>query len=208
MEYFLATISANDEFIHQWGYLVLFAAAWLEGLNTMIIGGVLASLGKLNPVALGLVMALGHMASGFTWYAIGFYGGHAALEKWGPRLGLTPKRLYRAEQYFERHGGKAVVVTKFTVGLTIAALIIAGTLKMRLKKFTAYNAAGSLIWAVLTVGIGYTFGLSFRLAAEYLESFTRLVIFSAIFASTAFALWYILRWMFRRRLTHVASTEE
>ncbi|MDP3963484.1 MAG: DedA family protein [bacterium] len=208
MEQFIITIQQNDELIRQWGYVVLFFAAWFEGLNTMIIGGFLASLGKLNPAFLIIIMSLGHMMSGYMWYGLGFYGGYKPLERWGVRMKLSPERLDQATAYFEKHGGKAIVVTKFTVGLTIATLIIAGILKMQLKKFTWYNAAGSCIWSAITVGFGYTFGLSFRLIAQYIESFTRLVVFFFIFLGGALAIWYALRWIFRKQFTRMAAMKE
>lgn len=208
MENFLDALQNNDGFIHQWGYLILFAAAWLEGFNSMIVGGFLASLGKLNLWGALGVMTLGHMCSGFSWYAVGFFGGARPLERWGKHMWLDGKRLAQAHEYVDRHGGKAILITKFTVGLTIATLIIAGVLKMRLRRFFFYNFFGSLIWTGITVSFGYLFGASFRAIAGTLQDTLRIIMLFFVFLGGAFALWYGIRALSRTRMVKTLSDKE
>ncbi len=200
MDHFLAILQYNDELIRRWGYLLFFAASWIEGLNSMILAGFVASLGKLNIFLVIPVIALGHAFSGFSWYAVGFFGGTSALERFGKYFHIAQKRILQAQAYFEKHGGKAIVVTKFTVGFTITTLILAGTLKMPLRKFAAYNFIGSAIWACMTALFGYTFGLSFRLLAHYIESITNIILLFLLCLGGAIGFWHLLRAVFRTSL--------
>ena len=166
----------------------------------MIIGGFLVATGKLGFLGAFVAMALGHTLSGLSWYAIGYVGGAKLLERWGRRIRLTPRRIALAQSYFEKHSGKALFATKFTVGLTIATLVLAGTLKMRFKKFSLYNFFGSVAWACVTLFFGYSFGLSFKLLSRYIESFTRIVIVFFILLGGAIALWHILQFILRKHV--------
>lgn len=206
MDDFLAILQHNDQLIRQWGYLLLFGASWLEGLNSMILAGFIASLGKLNIFLVLIVITAGHAFSGFSWYAVGFFGGAKPLARWGKYIRIDGGRLAQAQSYFEKHGGKTIFVTKFTVGFTIATLILAGTLKMRLKKFAVYNFLGSAAWACMTAFFGYAFGLSFKLLAQYIQGFTHLVVLFLLFFGSAVTIWYLLRAFFRTSL--LASISE
>ena len=199
MEHFLSVIQHNDAFIQRWGYGVLFGAAWIEGFHSMIIGGFIASLGKLNVWIVVLVMSIGHVMAGFSWYTLGFVLGAKPLARWGKYLRLNEEKLSQAGQYFEKHGGKAIFFTQVTVGLTIAVCILAGVLKIRVKKFALYNALGSLTWTAITVLFGYTFGLSFKLFSHYMQSFTRVIIFFFVFLAGAVIVWHILQKVFQSR---------
>ncbi|MDO8558182.1 MAG: DedA family protein [bacterium] len=205
MDHFLNILQHNDEVIRRWGYIIFFGASWIEGFNSMIFAGFIASLGKLNIFLVIPLITVGHSFSGFSWYAVGFFGGASSVVRWGKYLRISNEHLEEARTYFERHGGKAIVITKFTVGFTIATLILAGTLKMRLKKFAVYNLLGSAIWACLTGLFGYTFGLSFKLLTHYIESLTYLVVFFFIFLAGAIGLWYVLRAIFRTSLLRAIS---
>jgi len=207
MSHLLTLLQQNNQAIRQWGYPVLFAAAWLEGFNSMIIGGFIASVGKLNIWLVFLVMTLGHTLSGVMWYAMGFFGGYKLLQRWGQYVWLDQERLERFREHFAKYGGRVIFITHITVGFTIAAVILAGALKMQFKKFMAYVFLGSLTWTAMTVFFGYTFGLSFRLLTQFIESFTRVTLLFFLLMGAAILLWHILQKRLRVNFTPPESEE-
>jgi len=200
MESIVEFFQQNNDFVRQWGYLVLLGAAWAEGLHSMILGGFVASLGQLNIHWVLVVMTAGHVLAGMCWYAVGYFGGAKPLFRWGRRIKLDEKKLGAIQKYFERYGGRAILVTKFTVGFTIATLIAAGVLKMHFRKFLWYNFVGSAGWTALTVLFGYSFGLSYRLLLHYMAGFTKAFAFFLAFLGGAIVLYHLLRLIFRTKI--------
>jgi membrane protein DedA with SNARE-associated domain len=71
---------------------------------------------------------------------------------------LTEERLAKAEYFFDRHGGKIIVVARFIEGLPQANGIIAGISGMRWRRFAAFNALGAALWAGTWMSLGYLAG--------------------------------------------------
>jgi membrane protein DedA with SNARE-associated domain len=87
-------------------------------------------------------------------YAIGRFGGHRLVERFGRYVLLTPARVEKAERFFTRHGGKVVTVARFIEGLRQANGIIAGLAGMPWRRFLIFNSVGAALW----VGAWVTFG--------------------------------------------------
>jgi membrane-associated protein len=164
----------------------------IEGMNTMILGGFLVSTRVIPLLPTFLIFTLGYTINGYLWYAVGYFGGSKPIDKWGRTKPKSEKIIKTVQDYFERHSGKAIVITKFTFSLTIAALIMAGSLKYSLKKFSIYNLIGSIGWVSLTLFVGYFFGQSYKFFFVYIKSFTYLL----VFLGGAIALVYILKLIF------------
>ena len=177
MENILHFLQINLPWLISYKYLFLFLGSFIEGLNTMVFGGFLASLNAVNLWLILLVMLIGHTLNGYVWYAVGFWGGAKSLDKWGHREKLSHDIIEKVTDYFNRYSGRTIVITKLTFSLQIAALIMAGSLKYNLKQFTKYNFYGSLGWTLLTVFVGYFFGESFEALRLFLKNFTYFVIF-------------------------------
>lgn len=161
----------------------------IEGLNTMVLGGFLVSTGSIPLLPTFLVFTLGYTVNGYLWYLVGYWGGAKPIDKWGRKDPKSEKIINTVQHYFEKHSGKAIVITKFTFSLTIAALIMAGSLKYNLKRFTLYNFVGSIGWVAMTLFIGYFFGQSYKFFIVYLKNFT----YFLVFLGGAIALIYILK---------------
>ena len=97
--------------------------------------------------------------------------------------------IEKVQEYFEKYSGRALIITKFTFSLTIATLIMAGSLKYNLKKFSLYNAIGSLGWVAMTLFTGYFFGESYKFFFSYLANLAYLL----LFLGGAIALIYIIK---------------
>ena len=108
---------------------------------------------------------------------------------------LTPERLDMATSFFERHGGKIIVVARFIEGLRQANGIIAGTSGMRWARFLLFNAIGAALWVATWTAIGYLSGS--HLNAIY-GTATRYSTYLAI-ALAVMAFVIIVRRVLRRR---------
>ena len=121
-------------------YPVLFFGSLFEGMNTHILGGFLASFGKVRLSFILPIFILGHTLNGFMWYSVGRLGGAKALDRWGYKHKVSRDMISKISNFFERHSGKAIVLSKFTFSLEIATLVFAGSIRYNLNKF---NSSGS-----------------------------------------------------------------
>lgn len=173
-------------------YLFLFLGAMFEGLNTMVLGGFLVSVNSIRFLPTLLLFILAYTINGYIWYAVGFFAGAKPIDKWGRKDQKGKKIIEKVEHYFAKYSGRAIILTKFTFSLTIATLIIAGSLKYNLKKFTLYNFIGSVGWVAVTLFVGYFFGQSYKLFFVYLKNFT----YGLVFLGGAIVLIYIIKLVF------------
>ena len=177
MESLFQLIQDNIPWLIEYKYVFFFLGATIEGFSTMVLGGFLASLGGLNKTLLFSVMSAGYILNGFFWYLVGLTGGATALDKWGHKHKISSDVIDKVGMYFDHHSGKAIILTKFTFGFTIAIMIMAGAFRYNLKKFFLYNSIGSLCWAALTMGVGYFFGEGLKLLADAVKNFTLFLVF-------------------------------
>ncbi len=159
-----------------WTYVVVAAMAYLEtgafvglvapGETVVIAGGVIAGQGEIELVPLiGLVWICAILGD-TTSFFIGRRLGRAFLEKHGPRVKITHERLEQVDGYFERHGGKTILVGRF-IGLVRAiAPFIAGSSGMPFRRFIPYSIVGTGLWATTFCVLGYIFWRSFDRVAH------------------------------------------
>jgi len=178
-------------------YVFLFLGAAIEGFNTMIVGGFLVSTKAIKLLPAFIIFTIGYMVNGYLWYIVGYFAGSKPIDKWVRKDEKGQKIMDRVQHYFEKYSGRAIVLTKFTFSLTIATLIMAGSLKYNLKRFTLYNFIGSVGWVSLTLFIGYFFGQSYKFFFTYIKGFTIILIFLA----AAVTLVYILKAIFGSAFT-------
>jgi membrane-associated protein len=92
--------------------------------------------------------------------------GRPFLERHGPRFQLTPDRLARVDRFYERHGGKAVLLGRFTGLVRAVSPFVAGASGLALRRFVLWSAAGALLWATTFTLVGYGFSESFAQSGE------------------------------------------
>jgi membrane protein DedA with SNARE-associated domain len=86
------------------------------------------------------------------------YGGRPLAERHGRYIFLTRERLERATRFFDRHGGKIIIVARFIEGLRQANGIIAGISGLRWPRFLVFNAIGAALWVAVWTSVGYFSG--------------------------------------------------
>ena len=157
--------------------LFLFLGAVVEGFNILILGGFLVSTGAIKLWPTFVMFLAGDIINGYCWYAVGYFAGAKPIDRWGRKDPKSRKVIDKVQTYFERYSGRALIITKFTFSLTIATLVMAGSLKYNLKRFSLYNAIGSLGWVSLTIFTGYFFGRSYEFFFSYLANIGYLFLF-------------------------------
>ncbi|MBV9455281.1 MAG: bifunctional DedA family/phosphatase PAP2 family protein [Rubrobacter sp.] len=158
----------------QYGYLIVFLGVLLEstgvpipGETILIAAGVLVQQGYLNLGEAIVCGILGTVIGAQVGYWAGREGGRRIALRWGRHAKVTPERLMRMERLFERHGGKAVFLSRFIAGLRIFGALIAGVSQMRRRTFLFYNTLGGAVWATGVVLAGYLLGGSLDLIERW-----------------------------------------
>ncbi len=155
----------------------LVVTPFLPGDSLIFVLGALAASGEINTIAIGGVLMLASILGNLCNYQIGRFIGPRAFEKENPRF-FKKEYLFRTHEFFERHGGKTIVIARFMPIIRTFAPFVAGIGQMSYKRFLIYNIVGSVAW-VLTFMIG---GYSFGNIPVVEKNFT-LVIFGIIFIS-------------------------
>jgi membrane protein DedA with SNARE-associated domain len=151
--------------LDHYGYLAVAGLVFLEdfgvpvpGETILVLGAVYAGTGRLSVFLVGLVGFMAAVLGDNVGFAIGHFGGRPLIERFGRYILLTPERVDRATGFFERHGGKIIVVARFIEGLRQANGIIAGISGMHWARFLVFNAIGAALWVAVWTSIGYFSG--------------------------------------------------
>jgi membrane protein DedA with SNARE-associated domain len=188
--------------LNHYGYLAVIGLVLIEdfgipvpGETVLILAAVYAGSGRLSIVLVALFGFLGALIGDNIGFAIGHFGGRPLVERYGRYIFITPERLNRATQFFERHGGKIIIVARFIEGLRQANGIIAGISGMHWAKFLVFNAIGAALWVIVWTSVGYFAGSNIN--TIYNEA-TRYSTYFAI-AFVVLVLAYIVRRVMRVR---------
>ena len=150
--------------LDRFGYLAL-GLVFLEdfgvpvpGETVLIIAAVYAGTGRLSIWLVALIAFLAAILGDNVGFGIGHFGGRPLAERYGKYILLTPERLDKTANFFDRHGGKVIVIARFVEGLRQANGIIAGITGMHWSKFLPFNMLGAALWVGVWVSIGYFSG--------------------------------------------------
>ena len=151
--------------LQDYGYLAIAGFVFLEdfgvpvpGETILVVGAVYAGIGRLSVVLVALLGFVAATLGDNVGFAIGHFGGRPLVVRYGRYILLTPQRLDRATAFFERHGGKIVMLARFIEGLRQANGIIAGISGMHWAKFLVFNAIGAALWVAVWTSVGYFSG--------------------------------------------------
>jgi membrane protein DedA with SNARE-associated domain len=189
--------------LNHYGYLAVFALVMLEdfgipvpGETILIAAAIYAGHQQLNIVAVGLIGFIAAVIGDNIGFAIGHFGGRAVALRWGKYVFLTEERLDKAEYFFNRHGGKIIVVARFIEGLRQANGIIAGISGMRWLRFLFFNALGAALWVGTWVSVGYLAGNHIETIYHYITRYSLYALIAVAVLLAALIIRYVLR---RRR---------
>ena len=150
-----------------WIYAILFAVIFCEtglvvtpflpGDSLLFVAGAIAAAGELNVHLLFALLAGAAFLGNAVNYSIGRWLAPRLFRDQRSRF-LNPRHLERAHAFYERHGGKAVVISRFLPIIRTYVPFVAGMARMHPREFLAYNAAGAVLWAGGLLYAGYFFG--------------------------------------------------
>jgi undecaprenyl-diphosphatase len=160
-----------------WTYLIVGLLAFLEtgafvgllvpGETAMIVGGAVAGQGVINLyLLLAIAWTAAFLGDSFS-FVLGRRLGRGFVIEHGPRVGVTHERFEQVERYFEKHGGKTVLIGRFVGIVRALSPFVAGTSGMRYASFAPYSILGSGLQVSSNILLGYIFARSITVAADY-----------------------------------------
>jgi len=178
-----------DEIIRQyggWTYMILFAIIFAEtgfvvtpflpGDSLLFAAGVFAARGSLDPYTLSVLLIIAAIMGDTVNYWIG----HAlapGLANGRIRF-IKQRHLEKTQAFYDKHGGKTIIIARFVPIVRTFAPFVAGVGAMHYPRFLAYNVIGGFVWVLLFVWAGFFFG-----NIPAVEHNFTLVIFAIIFIS-------------------------
>jgi membrane protein DedA with SNARE-associated domain len=175
----------------------------VPGETVIIAASIYAGSGRLNVVAVGVVAFVAAVLGDNIGYGIGRFGGRRLVDRWGKYVFLTPERVDKAEDFFDRQGAKIITIARFIEGLRQANGIIAGISKMHWLRFIAYNALGAGLWVGTWVSIGYFAGQHINTIYGVITRYSLYVAIAAVVVIVALIARHVIRQ--RRRSARAAA---
>jgi membrane-associated protein len=156
----------------------LMIGFFLPGDSLLVTAGLFAARGDFDIVGLNLLVMAAAIAGDATGYWIGLRAGEALYSRPNSLL-FRRQHLIRTHDFYERHGGKTIVIARFVPIIRTFAPVVAGAAKMTYRNFAVYNIAGGIGWVASMTLTGYFLGR----AIPDLETRIHLVVAAVIFLS-------------------------
>ncbi|HEV7733168.1 MAG TPA: VTT domain-containing protein [Candidatus Binatia bacterium] len=139
-----------EELLIRFGPIAVFFGAAVEGDLALVLGGVVAHLGLIDPVTAVIASSLGGLAGDAVWFAIGRRSAAAirATDAYR-RVGPTVERLAA------RFGDRQLLLARPIWGTRVMSMLFWGSQQMRVSRFLLLDALASTVWAVLLVSLGW-----------------------------------------------------
>jgi len=157
------------ELISQYGvltYAILFIIIFVEtglvvmpflpGDSLLFAGGAFAALGSLNIFVLLAVLAAAAVLGDTANYWIGHFFGERMIAN--PRLPIKKEHIEKTKAFFDKHGGKTIILARFVPIVRTFAPFVAGVGRMHYGNFISYNVIGGIAWVLLFTLAGFFFG--------------------------------------------------
>ncbi len=172
------TIGLTAIIFAETGLLVGF---FLPGDSLLVTAGLLASLGvfDVNIYALGLILTLASILGNSVGYYVGKFTGPRLFTRENSLL-FNRKHLIRAHAFYERHGGKTIILARFMPIVRTFVPVVAGMAQMGYRRYTLYNIVGGVAWIWSMLFIGYFLGRYIPGVDKHIELVILLVIFVSI----------------------------
>lgn len=181
-------------------YVVLFAIVFCEtglvimpflpGDTLLFIGGAFCASGAMSPWLLVVLLIIAAVTGNSLNYWIGSIIGHkvyTANYRW-----LDQAALRKTHAFYEHHGGKTIILSRFIPILRTFAPFIAGVSEMRFASFQFFNITGAVLWVGLLVTAGYFFG-NIPMIRDHLNTIVLVGVGAAVGPLILGALWKTYR---------------
>jgi len=150
-----------------WIYLILFLIVFCEtglvvtpflpGDSLLFVAGTVAAAGGMDIHLLVVLLIIAAVLGDAVNYSVGHYIGPRMFTH-GDSRWLNPKHLQRAHDFYEKYGGKTIIIARFVPIVRTYAPFVAGAASMTYSRFALYNVSGAVLWVVSLGYAGYFFG--------------------------------------------------
>jgi membrane-associated protein len=144
--------------------LILFAECglligfFLPGDSLLFTGGLLIADGLIAPLWVALILLpIAAVVGNLVGYWIGRKAGPSLFNRPDSRL-FKAKHVERAHEFFERNGGKTIILARFVPIVRTFATVVAGVARMDFRKFAVYSLVGGILWTLSVTLLGYWLG--------------------------------------------------
>ena len=188
MEYFVRALTdpaALYELVRWGGYVALVAIVFTEtgllvgfflpGDSLLITAGLVAAAGGLDIWLLTGLLSVAAIAGDSVGYAIGYRTGPRIFTREDSRW-FSKKHLVRTREFYERHGGKTIVLARFVPIIRTFAPVVAGVGWMEYRRVLAYNVFGGIGWVAGLLWAGYLLGQAIPDIGRYIHVVIAVVI--------------------------------
>ncbi len=130
---------------------------FLPGDSLLVVAGLFAAAGKLNLALLMITLFVAAVVGDAVGYYSGKRVGPAIFNRPKSRL-FNPKHLKKAHEFYEKHGGKTIIIARFVPIVRTFAPIVAGAADMSYRQFVTFNVVGGFAWVMSMLLAGYFLG--------------------------------------------------
>jgi membrane-associated protein len=170
----------------------LLAGFFLPGDTLLLSAGYFASVGKLPLGWLIVVVIVSGIVGDNTGYEIGKRAGRKLFRKQESTF-FHPDQLKKAEQFYEKHGVKTVLLARFVPVIRTFVPVVSGTTDMDRKKFALYNAIGVATWGAGVTMLGYVLGRIIGARVQNIDKYILIVILVVMGITIGPAIYHILK---------------
>lgn len=159
----------------------LLVGFFLPGDSLLVTAGLLAAdpAFGLNVWLLGLILTVAAIVGDSVGYNIGRRSGPHIFSR-EDSLFFDKKHLLRAQAFYERHGGKTIILARFMPIVRTFAPVVAGVGRMEYRKFVVFNIVGGTLWIWSMLLIGWALARTVPAVAQHIEKVILVVIFLSI----------------------------
>ena len=193
-----------------WVYAILFVVVFAEtglvvtpflpGDSLLFAVGSLAAIGALDFTTSVLLLITAAILGDTVNYWIGDYVGPKVFHYENSRF-LNKEYLIRTHQFYEKHGGKTIIIARFLPIIRTFAPFVAGIGSMTYRRFVLFNVVGGVLWVMLFVPAGYFFG-----SVPIVKNNFSLVIIALVLIPGIPALVEVIRMQLKRRRDRAKSS--
>jgi membrane-associated protein len=157
----------------------LMVGFFLPGDSLLVTAGLFAAKGDFNIVWLNVCLMLAAIVGDATGYWIGYRTGKALYSRPNSLL-FRREHLIKTHEFYERHGGKTIVIARFMPIFRTFAPVVAGAAEMTYRQFAVYNIAGGIAWVSSMTLTGYFLGQAIPDLEKHLHIVVAVVIFLSL----------------------------
>ncbi|MCS6886539.1 MAG: VTT domain-containing protein [Acidobacteriota bacterium] len=157
----------------------LMAGFFLPGDSLLVTAGLFAAKGDLDIWVLNVTLIIAAIVGDAVGYYIGHKAGQALYSRPNSRF-FKREHLLRAKRFYDKHGGKTIILARFIPIIRTFAPTVAGAAEMTYRKFAIYNVVGGIAWVTSMTLLGYFLGSAIPNIDKHIHLVIAVVVFLSI----------------------------